>query len=223
MDLTICPSQRYHITAIFKIYLKIMGFEFLISVYEIILSVVPLLALYYGYKYKYISAEFNNSKDEFNVIILFILLLEFFRIVFIDYLYLKSYSKVNIRAILHTSLAVISVKLVERLRDKVILVSRFLVGFIISYAALNLLPLNPLNNNFINITIGLVFSQITLLAPLHVFLIYIFQGFLPFYYDSLLSITNFEFFNFDICLSIISLYIGTFITPNVLVEYNTLT
>ncbi|KXN65145.1 hypothetical protein CONCODRAFT_13370 [Conidiobolus coronatus NRRL 28638] len=190
-----------------------MSLEFGEFIYDDAFSFAPLLIHYFGYKY--INSRFENNNDKFNALILYFLFSYYLKDTFIDSLYFVIWYEGAIGA-LNIISCIISIRLVEKLGDRTISISRFILGSNLTSNALLYIPPNSLNSNLIKIAIGLIFSQITLLTFINLVIAHFAQSALPTFYDSLISITKFEFFNFDICVSILDIYIGVFIIPELL-------
>ncbi|KXN65147.1 hypothetical protein CONCODRAFT_80858, partial [Conidiobolus coronatus NRRL 28638] len=166
-------------------------------------------------------SKFINNKDKLYATVLFTLSREFFKLTIVNSLVSATWDRKSINDILYIFIAILSTKLVEKFADKTIFISRFFLGFIISSNALPLLWPNSLNNNPIKIAIGLVCSQINLLTPVYMIIIYFSRDVFPVFYEALISITKFEFVNVEICASILWICIGVFyIIPKVLEEEN---
>lgn len=121
-----------------------------------------LLIIYYGFKY--IISKF--TKDRINAYVLSYLAFRVLGITIIDSINYGTIDKGFITILIYVCTSFGSARLVKKYRSNAISVSRFFLGFYISYKQNYSLSLDIENNNLMNLAIGLLFSQITLLTPL---------------------------------------------------------
>jgi hypothetical protein len=164
----------------------------------------------------------NNSKFDnieiFKAYILSCLIYETFIDIFVVWMYSDNWDLDIIIYVAYICAGLGSFKMVDKYRKKITLISRFFLGYLIAYNVLPLFPPGPLDSTLNKILIGVLFSQITSLTFLHLILILIAENFFPTFYKAFISITSFVFFNSNICLSIIYIFIATFMIPK-LTEY----
>jgi hypothetical protein len=175
-------------------------------IYTIGINIVPFLILHYDLQY--VGSKFN-SYDKGNAYCMFNLAPK----VLMGLLFTSPdslLSEINIEAILRICIGLGSVKLIERYgADKVILVNRFFLGFTLVSTALKLLIPSLENNTPIKFSIGLIFTQITKLTPIAISILWFLTIFSDIFYDAIVKLTQFNFFNLEICFTIFVIFFGT--------------
>ncbi|KXN70350.1 hypothetical protein CONCODRAFT_78899 [Conidiobolus coronatus NRRL 28638] len=191
-----------------------MIYSFILKLIHIIAaSVAPFLIL--CCELKYVSSKFNEN-DKANAYCMFSLAPKvLMNLLFTspDTLFL---SEINIEAVLRICVGLGSVKFIERYgADKAIQVTRFFLGFALASTASRLiLPIFE-NNTLVKLATGLIFTQITALTPIVVAVLCILDLNSYIFYSAIVKLTQFNFFNFEICFTIFAIFIGSC----VIIEY----
>ncbi|KXN70352.1 hypothetical protein CONCODRAFT_78900 [Conidiobolus coronatus NRRL 28638] len=191
-----------------------MAFSFILRLIHAI-GVILAPVLIFNYDIEYVGSKFNRN-DKTNAYCMFHLapnVLMSLLFTSPDSLFL---SKIDVEAVLRIFVGLGSIKLIERYgTDKAISVTRFFLGFTLASTAL-LLSLPSLENNTpIKFVIGLMFTQITTLTPIAVVMIIILNSYSYIFYSAIVKLTQFNFFNFDICFTILVIFIGTCVIPRI--------
>jgi hypothetical protein len=191
-----------------------MAFSFILSLIHGI-SVILAPVLIFNYDLEYVGTKFNRN-DKINAYCIFHLapkILMGLLFTSPDSLFL---SKVNVDAVLRICIGLGSIKLIEIYgAGKVISVTRFFLGFALASTALQLSLPSLENNTLIKFAIGLIFAQITTLTPIAVVTLIILNMYSDIFYDAIVKLTQFNFFNLEICFTILVIFIGTCIVPRV--------